>query len=104
MTNYKLIVYCAYTPNIYDVIIEINGEEAWKHYQTIQKATAQQLQSYLYLIASNKYNKRLFELATKCGRVPPMTILLRVMRARTICARPTCTGNCTVFGCCRVAR
>ena len=85
MTSYKFIVYCVYTPNIYDVVNEIDGQQALRHYQAIQKATPQQLQCYLEMIGSDNYNKRLFEFVTKSGQLPPIGVLLRVMRARSIC-------------------
>src|SRR5579883_1560305 len=85
MTSYKFIVYCVYTPNIYDVVNEIDGQQALRHYQAIQKATPQQLQCYLEMIGSDNYNKRLFLLVTKSEQLPPIGVLLRVMRARSIC-------------------
>jgi hypothetical protein len=56
-TNYKFIVYRTHCPGIYDVIHEFDGLEALNHYKTIQDATPERLQQYLYIITKRARTK-----------------------------------------------
>jgi hypothetical protein len=55
-TDYKFVVYCVYSPAVYDVIDEFNGLEALKHYKAVQETTPEQLQKYLARISKKEYS------------------------------------------------
>jgi len=50
-SNYQFTVYLAHCPDMYDIIYEFDGQEAFKHYQVVVNATPQYLQHYLHMIS-----------------------------------------------------
>jgi hypothetical protein len=77
-TDYKFIVYRAHCFDIYDVISEFDGLEAYKHYQAVQNTTPEQLQRYLDVIAREDYNKKCIELVAKRAEAKAMRAKTRV--------------------------
>lgn len=64
--DYNFVIYLAYSPEVYDVIGEFDGQEALTHYDAVKKATLKQQQKYLdHLISQKNLQKTSQELAAK---------------------------------------
>lgn len=61
-SDYKFMVYLVHSPFMYDFIREFDGQEALKHYQTVQSLTPEQLQQHLSILVNDDYDQKCIEL------------------------------------------
>jgi hypothetical protein len=81
-TDYKFVIYKAYSPYVYDVISEFYGLEALNHYRVVQDTTPDKLQKYLRVVANDDYDKKCAKLADKRAKAKSMREEAQAMRAR----------------------